>query len=185
MFERFTTQARRAIHLAMAEARAAGTHRIGCQHLLIGLAHGRSEPAADALSAVGLSASRLRELARRSGAEGPADPLDADALASLGIDLDQVTRAAEAAFGRGALDRPPGRAGRLGQRAGLTVHAKSALDIALQATRRTGDRSIAPGHLLVGLIDQGDNTALALIAAAGVDQAALRAETLRRMTAAA
>ena len=186
MFERFTTQARQAIHLSMAEARAAGTNRIGCQHLLIGLAHARSGAAAEALSDAGLSAARLRELARRSAAGEPGvAPLDADALAVLGIDLDQVKRAAEAAFGPGALDRQPARAGRLAQRAGMTPHAKAALLTALRTARQSGDSSIAPGHLLLGMIDQRENSALSLIAEAGADPAALRAETLRRMAAAA
>ena len=186
MFERFTTPARQAVHLSMAEARAAGTARIGCEHLLLGLAHGRSGAAAEALSAAGLSASRLRELARRSAAGEPgAEPFDADALAVLGIDLDQVKRAAEAAFGPGALDREPGRPGRLAQRAGMTTHAKAALQIALRTARQSGDGAIAPGHLLLGVIDQDDNSALQLIAEAGADPVALRAETLRRMAAAA
>ena len=51
----------------------------------------------------GLEAGALRELA---AGQPDAAPLDADSLALLGIDLDQVRRAAEAAFGPGALDRP-------------------------------------------------------------------------------
>jgi hypothetical protein len=39
--------------------------------------------------------------------------------------------------------------------------------------------------LLAAIIDQGDNGGLRLLAAAGADPAALRADTLRRMTAAA
>jgi ATP-dependent Clp protease ATP-binding subunit ClpA len=185
MFERFTAQARQAFHLAMAEARAGGGGQIDCQHMLIGLAHGRSGPAAEALSAAGLRPERLRELARRDDGGPAAEPLDADALALVGIDLDEVRRAAEAAFGPGALDRPQGRAARFGQRAGMTHDAKVALDLAVRAVRGAGDRWISPGHLLIGLIDQGDNAALRVLSAAGADPAALRADVLRRMTAAA
>ncbi len=67
----------------------------------------------------------------------------------------------------------------------MTTHAKAALQIALRTARQSGDGAIAPGHLLLGVIDQGDNSALQLIAEAGADPVALRAETLRRMAAAA
>ena len=43
--------------------------------------------------------------ARRGGAAG-GSAADADALAALGIDLDEVRRRVEEAFGPGALDRP-------------------------------------------------------------------------------
>jgi hypothetical protein len=36
MFERFTTQARQAVHLALSEARVLGANRIGTEHLLLG-----------------------------------------------------------------------------------------------------------------------------------------------------
>src|SRR5258707_4209859 len=104
MFERFTTQSRHAVQLALSEARVLGSRRIGAEHLLLGLAHGRSEPAADALKAAGLDAAVIRKLA---AAHPDTEPLDADALAVLGIDLDEVRRAAEAAFGPRAPARPP------------------------------------------------------------------------------
>src|SRR5258708_20498034 len=103
MFERFTTQSRHAVQLALSEARVLGARRIGAEHLLLGLAHGRSEPAADALKAAGLDAAVIRKLA---AAHPDTEPLDADALAVLGIDLDEVRLAAEAAFRTGPLHRP-------------------------------------------------------------------------------
>ncbi len=81
MFERFTTQARQAVHLALSEARVLGASRIGTEHLLLGLAHGRSGAAADALRAAGLDATRLRTL---TVAQPEPAPLDADSLAVLG-----------------------------------------------------------------------------------------------------
>jgi|SRR5215467_10787615 len=181
MFERFTTEARQAIQLALSEARAAGASRIGAEHLLLGLAHARSGAAAEALSAAGVSASKLRKLAA-----GPLEPatLDADALALLGIDLDEVRRAAEAAFGPGALDRPARQSARA-TRARMTGQAKEAIAGALRIVQERGDRSLAGGHLLAAIIDQGDNGALRLLSAADVDPVALRADILRRMAAAA
>ena len=182
MFERFTTQSRHAVQLALSEARVLGARRIDAEHLLLGLAHGRPGPAADALKAAGLNAAALRKLAI---AHPDTEPLDPDALAVLGIDLDEVRRAAEAAFGPGALDRParpgPGRP----TTARLTPEAKDAMARALRLAQNRHDSSLTPGHLLIGIIDQGDNEALRLLAAADVNLAALRADALRRMTAAA
>ena len=179
MFERFATQAREAMYAALSQARDLGASRIGCEHLLLGLAQARTGPAADALAAAGVDFGRLRELASGQAA---ADPLDADSLALVGIDLDQVRRAAEAAFGLGALDRP-----HLAPvtRARMTGECKKALELGLRHTHRARERAISSGHLLIGLIDQGDNAALRLLTAADVDLAALRADTLRRLTTAA
>ncbi len=182
MFERFTSQARKAVELARREAIRQGTSRIGCEHLLLGLAHGPSGSAAQALAAAGLDVARLRELAPGTP---PAESLDADALALLGIDLDQVRRAAEAAFGPGALDRPSRRGTDGWRRFSVTGDCKRALELALRQVQRGPDRMLTSGHLLVGIIDQGDNGALRLLAAAGADPAAVRADTLRRMASAA
>ena len=184
MFERFTTQARQVVRAGLAEARGLGASRIGAEHLLIAMTTTRSGAARDALAAAGLDAGRLRSLASPGQAPAPGTgKLDADALATLGIDLDQVTRAAEAAFGPGALDRPTGRGGSTTAR--LTPEARGALGRALRLAQARGSREITAAHLLGGLIDQGDNGALRLLAAAGVDPAALRADLLRRMSAAA
>ena len=182
MFERFTTQSRHAIHLALSEARVLGERRIGAEHLLLGLAHGRSGPAADALKAAGLDAAAIRKLAT---AHPEKEPLDADALAVLGIDLDEVRRAAEAAFGPGALDRPARPGSGRTTRARMTPEAKEAMASALRVAQSRHDSMLSPGHLLIGIIDQSDNQALHLLAAADVDPAALRADAVRRMAAAA
>jgi len=182
MFERFTSQARHAVELARSEAIGLGAARIGCEHLLLGLAHGRSGAAAEALAAAGLDVGRLRGLAAGTP---PAEPLDADALALLGIDLDRVRRAAEAAFGPGALDRPSRRGAGGVRRVTTTADCKKAFELALRRAQRGHEHALTSGHLLIGIIDQGTNGALHLLASAGVDPAALRADTLRRMAAAA
>jgi len=159
-----------------------GASRVGADHLLLGLAHGRSGAAADALKAAGLDAARLRTLA---GPHAEAEPLDADSLAVLGIDLDQVRRAAEAAFGPGALDRPAGPRPARTTRARMDSESKEALACGLRVAQARHDSAFSPGHLLVGIIDHGDNKAVRMLAAANVDPAALRADVLRRMAAAA
>src|SRR5258708_40250967 len=154
MFERFTTQSRHAVQLALSEARVLGSRRIGAEHLLLGLAHGRSERAADALKAAGLDAAVIRKLA---AAHPHTEPLDADALAVLGIDLDEVRRAAEAAFGTGALDRPARlRSGRT-TTARMTPEAKEAIACALRLVQTPHDTSLSPGPPPIPLLPQGNN----------------------------
>jgi len=182
MFERFSTQARHAVQLALSEARALRASRIGAEHLLLGLAHGRSGPAAAALRAAGLEVAGLRELA---AAQPGAAPLDADSLALLGIDLDQVRLAAETAFGPGSLDSPARSEPDRRTRARMTSEAKEAMALALRLAQTRGDKEISSGHLLAGIIDQGNNGALRVLTAAEVDPAALRADAIRRMAAAA
>lgn len=181
MFERFTTQARNAMHLALSEARVLGASRIGAEHLLLGLAHGRTGAAVDALRAAGVDAARLRTLTVPR--PEPA-PLDAESLSLLGIDIDQVRRAAEAAFGPGALDRPARPRDARATRAQMTPAAKEAITCGLRVAQDRHDGAVTAGHLLAGLIDQGDNEAVRLLAAAEVDPAALRADVMRRMAAA-
>jgi ATP-dependent Clp protease ATP-binding subunit ClpA len=182
MFEKFAEPTREVVKSAVAQARESGTTRIGCEHLLVGIAHGQPGPAVDALAAEGLSLDRLRELI----ASPDPMPLDADALAVVGIDLDEVIRAAESAFGPGALDRAaPSRAVQARGRMRLTPDAKIAIELALKAARRTGSPRITPGHILVGVIDQGDNGAVRILEQASVRSDELRADTVRRMGEAA
>lgn len=183
MFERFHQDARRVVIRAQREAAQAGQSLIGCEHLLLGLL-AEPGPAAAALAAAGLDLPALRDRLPRASHEH-ADPLDADALASVGIDLDQVQRAAEARFGPGALDRAGQARARRPGRMRFTADAKKALELAVRATVGLRNREITGGHLLIGIIDQGRNCALDLLATAAADTAALRTDVLRRLTAAA
>jgi ATP-dependent Clp protease ATP-binding subunit ClpA len=191
MFEGFSTAARRAVVLARGEALRAGSNTIGCEHLLLGLLGERQGAAGQALTAAGLDLADLRARVA-GGPAGTAGPetggeLDAEALASLGIDLDTVRRAAEAAFGRGALDlaTPAPRTARGPGGRRMTAAAKRSLVLALHSAVSRRQRQITTGHLLIGIIDQRDNAALRLLAAAGADAGALRADVIARTNAAA
>jgi len=183
VFERFQHNTRRAVVRARNEAIRAGQSQLGCEHLLLGLL-AEPGPAAAAMTAAGLDVGALREQLSHHDDQPEPDRLDADALASVGIDLDQVRRAADAAFGPGALDRagrrPTGRPGRVR----LTPEASQALGLARQAVSVSGHREITGGHVLLGIIDQGRNRALALLDACAVDTAGLRADVLSRLSAA-
>jgi ATP-dependent Clp protease ATP-binding subunit ClpA len=186
MFERFSNEAKNAVIRARDEAVGAGHDHLGCDHLLIGLIAGRGA-AAEALTAAGLDVTGLRARLPGSPAAGP-DPLDGDALASVGIDLDAVRRATEATFGPGALDRgrPKRRGGRLTSLAAPPDQDfKKSLELGHRVTVQLRQPAVTTGHLLIGLIDQANNAALDLLAAEGTDLAALRADVIARLAAAA
>jgi ATP-dependent Clp protease ATP-binding subunit ClpA len=114
MFERFTGTARHVVAQAQEAARGLGHGYIGCEHLLLAAA-AAGEPAGAVLRDQGVTPDRIKaEILRAAGrgqTAGPAGGLDAEALASIGIDLDAVRARIEAAFGPDALTRalPPAR----------------------------------------------------------------------------
>ncbi|MGY1729077.1 Clp protease N-terminal domain-containing protein [Geodermatophilus sp. SYSU D01062] len=167
MFERFAAEARSVVLLAREEARAAGADSVDPVHLLVALAAAPG-PAGPLLAAAGVHVTDLRAGLSPSGGGA----LDAEALAALGIDLDRVRAAAEAAFGPGALDRA-GRPRRAGY-ARFGPGSKEALKEALRAALVRGDRVIDGRHLLAGVLEVGDPAVSAALARAGTDVAALR-----------
>jgi ATP-dependent Clp protease ATP-binding subunit ClpA len=151
VFERFTTEARRAVVTAQQEARTLRAEEIEPVHLLLALAAAPGRGGA-VLRSAGADQASLRSALSRSGGA-----LDADALAAVGIDLDRVRAAAEAAFGPGALDRSArGRSGHLP----FTAAAKRALEESLRhVLRQPGrrrDRAIDSAAVLAGLLAVAD-----------------------------
>jgi ATP-dependent Clp protease ATP-binding subunit ClpA len=159
MFERFTKDARETVVRAQEEARAAGAGHIGTEHLLLGVATGSGAAA----GALGVTAEQLRGTVTGG--------LDAEALATLGIDLDEIRRRVEATFGPGALER--GRPARDGH-VPFTPDAKKALELALREAVRLGDRHIGAEHLLLGLVRDDGSEAVAMLRRAGADPERIR-----------
>jgi ATP-dependent Clp protease ATP-binding subunit ClpA len=153
MFERFAESARQVVTSAQEEAADLRAGHIGTDHLLVALAAEPTGPAGRALRGLGLDAPSLREAA------GRADDLDRDALALLGIDLDEVRRRVEAAFGPGALDRHR----RTGGRIPFTPTCKKSLELALRQALRRGDKFIGTQHILLGLLQAEDEPSVALL----------------------
>ncbi|HEY3504824.1 MAG TPA: Clp protease N-terminal domain-containing protein [Actinocatenispora sp.] len=181
MFERFTKEARRAIVLAQEEARTMRHDHIGTGHVLIGILTVGEGPGARALVGLGVDPEAVRQYVARLGDDPlPDDALDADALASVGIDLDQVRRAAEDAFGPGALERPrPWRAGHIP----FDSMSKKSLELTLRETVRRGDREIRDAHVLLGMVRAEPNAATSALLAAGADLAEVRAAVERELDA--
>ena len=149
MFERFTQAARTAVVTAQEEARMHGAPTIGVEHLLIGVLADTGGAPAVVLSRYGIDADRVAAEGR-TGAD-----LDDEALSALGIDLEEVRRRTEEAFGPGALDEarsPRGRRGLMKGHLPFTAGAKAALSQAVQAAVHHRDREIGSAQLFLGLL---------------------------------
>jgi ATP-dependent Clp protease ATP-binding subunit ClpA len=200
MFERFTKQARAAVVGAQEEARSLGHSWIGCEHLLLGILAQPEEPAAAVLGRFGVTPERFRtaieDLIGQAGRLS-----DAEALRTLGIDLDEVKRRVEASFGPGALDTPPRRRrGRLPLpwrrdqdcepqpltgHVAFTPRAKQALELALREALALKDRHIGSEHILLGILRVKGNAAVHLLRSLNVAPEAVRAQLLRELGKAA
>ncbi|HYY08866.1 MAG TPA: Clp protease N-terminal domain-containing protein [Actinomycetota bacterium] len=182
MFERFTPDARRAVEAAIHEAVRMGHDHVGPGHLLLAVATGAPSIATLALSTVGFDPDRARaELSRTDASPPTLDDSDADALRALGVDVDEVRRRTEAAFGPGALDRQRRWHGwRRGRVCGLSFdpETKKALEVSLREAIRLGQRSIGPEAVLLGLV-RTHPSAIRLLEAQGVDRRFLRDEVER------
>jgi ATP-dependent Clp protease ATP-binding subunit ClpA len=175
MFERFTPDARAAVAGAQEEARKMRHPYIGTEHVMVALA-AHDCLAGQLLQARGVTADSMR--ARLHTWERSDTGLDPAALATLGIDLDAVRRAAEEEFGPGALaanTRPMPR-GHLP----FTKRAKKSLELAVREAVAVHSDEINSGHLLLGVIGEGDGPGARLIRDAGIDVDELLAETRRQ-----
>ena len=186
MFEKFTRQARQLVVGAQEEARELGHGWIGTEHLLLAALRQPGDPGAATLVRLGVTAEECRTAVKGVvGQEGGAlDEQDAEALKALGIDLDEIRRRAEGAFGSGALDVPaedpaekrrrPFPLGRRRDRDGadapgkghipFTARAKKALELALREAVARKDRHIGVEHVVLALLRSDDNITAALFA---------------------
>ena len=174
MFERFTEAARQTVVLAQQEARELHSGHIGTEHLLLGVVGQGGTPVADVLVRHGVTRqSTIEAVARFSGGSG----LDAEALGAVGIDLDAVRERVEATFGPGALDAAgPGSRGARSGHIPFTPRAKKVLELSLREAIALKSRSIGDGHIVLGLLREGEGLAAKVISERGIDAAALREE---------
>jgi ATP-dependent Clp protease ATP-binding subunit ClpA len=167
MFERFAEPARRTVARAQDEAAALHHGYIGTEHLLLALAAEPEGTARTALRALGVEhAAVLAAVEEIIGRGSPG--IDPDALALIGIDLDEVRRRVEEAFGPGALDRRPGcRRGRTAGHIPFTPRSKKVLELALREAVALGHDRIGNEHLLLALIRERDGIACRILTAGG------------------
>ena len=200
MFERFTQAAREVVLGAQEQARQLKHPYIGTEHLLLALL----DPAAGAPAAVlrdaGVDATAVRQAIQQL-VPPPRPALtdeDAEALRTIGIDLQAVLARLEDTLGaevlaagasaprrRGFLRRR-GLSGRpVGGRVPFTGRAKKVLELSLREAIALKHDYIGSEHILLGLIREGEGLAARVLADAGVDLSALRRATLRSLDDAA
>lgn len=185
MFERFTAAARQSVVNAQLEARRLHHPRIGTEHLLLALTLGpESDPARVVLGEFGLDHEATEAQLLHITGTGR---LDAEALSSVGIDLDEIRRRVEAEFGPGALDEvDPLRSSRRPGLFGLGGHipfgndAKDALELALREAIELGHRELGSAHILLGVL-RSSGLAIRVVDASGVSTGLLRSRLALRM----
>jgi ATP-dependent Clp protease ATP-binding subunit ClpA len=171
VFERFTDEARRVVVVAQDEARELRADQVDPVHLLLALTEDPGR-AGGVLRRTGPDHESVRSALARSGGA-----LDADALAAVGIDLDRVRAAAEAAFGPGALERSAaGHSGHLPLADGSKRVLEESLRAVLRQKGRRRGRSIDSAALLAGLLAVGDPVVERVLGQLGTDADRLRAE---------
>jgi ATP-dependent Clp protease ATP-binding subunit ClpA len=181
MFERFTTGAREAVQRARAERQALGHRFIGTEHLLLGLLDEGAGGAYAVLHRNGLHRDGVRAEVRRLSSSAPLGEADAEALRTIGIDLDEVRARVEEEFGEGALQAPsPQRQGG----GDFSRRAKKVLELSLREAIHLKHRSIGPEHLLLGMLREGEGLALKIMHDAGLRLDDLRAQVLAELRAA-
>ncbi|BCB82147.1 Clp protease N-terminal domain-containing protein [Phytohabitans flavus] len=191
MFERFTDRARDVVKGAQVEARELHHRYIGTEHILLALLGESGGLAATVLRDAGVLPEQVGADVRAAigSRRDPLGAADAEALRSIGIDLDAVREEVEKTFGEGALEPPPAfpplRRG-LFRRVRPPVtpspghipfspRAKKVLELSLREALHLKHKHIGTEHILLGLIREGDGLAAMVLTNAG-----LRLEDLRR-----
>jgi ATP-dependent Clp protease ATP-binding subunit ClpA len=144
---------------AAAEARALGHNYIGTEHLLIALLARPSGAAAVALRRLGVGRDEVHDRLLGKLASPPKPRVDAEALTTLGIDLDRVRGRIEEAFGPGALEQAG--AGCMS----VSPRTKLALAYAVEEARC---ETVGDNHVLIGLLCVERSLAAGVLAEFGV-----------------
>ena len=153
---------------AQEQACRRGDDRIRTEHLLLALYDVPDHLAGTVLDVLGADRAAVERAVDERRAGGRVS--DAAALATLGIDLDEVRRQVEEAFGPGALERTraagAGRR-RLGGHIPFDRATKKALELALREAVRLEHRHLGTEHLLLGLL-QVEGAAGEILAERGI-----------------
>jgi ATP-dependent Clp protease ATP-binding subunit ClpA len=182
MFERFTDAARSVVTVAVGEAQALDHDTVAPHHLLLGLLAEDSGTGFRILHDAHLDADRVRvAIARRTPGAGTLTAEDAEALKTLGIDLDAVLKHLTESFGPDAVPHSRPRPAR----SRFSPGAKKTLQLALREAVRLTSHNIGSEHVLLGLLRAADGEVTAVLAEFGITADDLRAATLRTIGRAA
>ncbi len=155
IFNRPKDRSRESVGAAFEEARMLGHDSLGDEDLLLGILSTDTGVGAEALRSLGVTL----EAARAESEE-----MLSDALASIGISLEEVRREAGDAFD---MSISPER------KIPLSPRAKNALVEARRQMRRLGDDHLGTEHVLLGMLANGEGTAVRMLARLGVASEAL------------
>jgi ATP-dependent Clp protease ATP-binding subunit ClpC len=150
IFTRFTDRSRKSVEAALEEARMLGHDSLGDEDLVLGILRVDEGLAAEALTSLGITIEDARE---------ESEEILSDALSSIGISLEEVRREAGDAFEM----RIPAH-----RRIPFSPRAKKALVEARKEMRRLGDNYLGTEHVLLGILDNQDGTAVRMLARLGV-----------------
>src|SRR4051794_30905910 len=146
-FERFSEKARTVVVLAQQQARERGDATIDTGHLLRALYAVPDNLALLVLEGFSVRRADVEADLAAGAASGPS-AADTDALAALGIDLDEVRRRVEEAFGPGALDRAREPKRRfLGGHIPFAGEAKKTLELSLREALALKHNYIGTEHV--------------------------------------
>ena len=169
MFERFTRRARTAVQDAVVIADEQDAAEVRPEHVFAAMLGDADSLAVRVLSDLGASADRLRaELEQRRGRYlvGLGDD-DAEALATIGIDLEEVLRRVD--LGRDAAARKRRRHPKFAKA------SKKALELSLREAIALGHNYIGTEHILLGMVRGGDPVVRDTLAACDIAPGQLRA----------
>lgn len=162
IFNRSRDRSRESLEAAFEEARMLGHDSLGDEDLLLGILSADAGVGAQALRSLGVTL---------EGARSESEEMLSDALASIGVSLEEIRREAGDAFDMGI---PYGR------KIPYAPRAKNALVEARRQMRRLGDDHLGTEHVLLGILANGDGTAVRMLSRLGVAPEALE-DRLREM----
>lgn len=155
IFTRFARETRGCVEAAVEEARMLGHDSIGDEDLLLGILRVDEGVAIEALSSLGVTLEGAREESER---------MLSDALSSIGISFEEMRRESGEAFDMSLPDD---------RRIPFSSRAKKVLERALREALRLRDNHIGPEHVLLGILDNEDGTAVRMLGRMGVSPEAV------------
>jgi ATP-dependent Clp protease ATP-binding subunit ClpC len=155
IFTRFTDRSRKSVEAALEEARLLGHDSLGDEDLMLGILRVDEGLAAEALTSLGVTLEDARV---------ESEEMLADSLSLIGISLYEVRREAGDAF---EMRIPEHR------RIPFSPRAKNALVRARKEMRRLGDGHLGTEHVLLGILDNEEGTAVRMLDRMGVSPEAL------------
>jgi ATP-dependent Clp protease ATP-binding subunit ClpA len=154
----------RFFRLGVEQARRLGQSHIGSEHVLLGLARDASGPAASVLEQVGATPQLIETEIRADPPVLPPAAIDAQALATLGIDLDVVRARVDEQFGQGALEHT---------RRGCRPVEPSLKRALADAVDQAGGQPPTDRLVLAALVAVPDSAAIRVLHRLGVDEQAV------------